>query len=160
MILVSPPYRTNWGCLLADSGTIRREVLDQLRDALVCSYYVRCVSTQRFLADVSVNHSRNRSGKAIDNTQGRASRLSSSGYVRRTTACPGGRNWAAIQPPLQKDDSTLRLAYSALELSPWAMPAHAVGTLDARAEPTWPRPGLFVDRSYVPCAGQRYCAGH
>jgi len=36
------------------------------------------------------------------------------------------------------------------------MPAHAVGTLDARAEPTWPRPGLFVDRSYVPCAGQRY----
>jgi len=26
MILVSPPYRTNWGCLLADSGTIRREV--------------------------------------------------------------------------------------------------------------------------------------
>jgi len=30
------------------------------------------------------------------------------------------------------------------------MPAHAVGTLDARAEPTWPRPGLFVDRSYVP----------
>jgi len=26
-----------------------------------------------------------------------------------------------------------------LELSPWAMPAHAVGTLDARAEPTWPR---------------------
>jgi len=24
--LVSPPYRTNWGCLLADSGTIRREV--------------------------------------------------------------------------------------------------------------------------------------
>jgi len=36
--------------------------------------------------------------------------------------------------------------------------AHAVGTLDARAEPTWPRPGLFVDRSYVPCAGQRYCA--
>jgi len=62
--------------------------------------------------------------------------------------------------PAPKDDSTLRLAYSALELSPWAMPAHAVGTLDARAEPTWPRPGLFVDRSYVPCAGQRYCAGH
>jgi len=33
------------GCLLADSGTIRRKLLDQLRDALVCSYYVRCVST-------------------------------------------------------------------------------------------------------------------
>jgi len=27
-------------------------------------------------------------------------------------------------------------------------------------EPTWPRPRPFVDRSYVPCAGQRYCAGH
>jgi len=35
MILVSPPYRTNWGGLLADSGTIRRKLLDQLRDALV-----------------------------------------------------------------------------------------------------------------------------
>jgi len=45
MILVSPPYRTNWGCLLADSGTIRREVTRPVADALVCSYYVRCVST-------------------------------------------------------------------------------------------------------------------
>jgi len=33
------------GCLLADSGTIAGKLLDQLRDALVCSYYVRCVST-------------------------------------------------------------------------------------------------------------------
>jgi len=46
------------GCLLADSGTIRRKLLDQLRDALVCSYYVRCVSTPEIFADVSVNHSR------------------------------------------------------------------------------------------------------
>jgi len=38
-------YRTNWGCLLADSGTIRREVTRPVADALVCSYYVRCVST-------------------------------------------------------------------------------------------------------------------
>ncbi|CAL8343701.1 unnamed protein product [Arctogadus glacialis] len=55
---------------------------------------------------------------------------------------PGGRNWAAIQPPLQKDDSTLRLAYSALELSPWAMPAHAVGNpgRPGRADVAPPRP--------------------
>jgi len=39
------------------------------------------------------------------------------------------------------------------------MPAHAVGNPGRPAEPTWPRPGLFVDRSYLPCAGQRYCAG-
>jgi len=58
MILVSPPYRTNWGCLLATPARSAGKLLDQLRDALVCSYYVRCVSTQRFLADVSVNHSR------------------------------------------------------------------------------------------------------
>jgi len=32
----------------------------------------------------------------------------------------------------------LRLAYSALELSPWAMRLTLWGTLDARAEPTWP----------------------
>jgi len=31
----SPPYRTNWGCLLADSGTIRRKLLGPVRDALV-----------------------------------------------------------------------------------------------------------------------------
>jgi len=119
------------------------KLLDQLRDALVCSYYVRCVSTQRFLADVSVNHSRTGSGKAIDNTQGRASRLSSSGVpFAGLQPVPGGRNWAAIQPPLQKDDSTLRLAYSALELSPWAMPAHAVGNpgRPGRADVAPPRP--------------------
>jgi len=33
------------------------------------------------------------------------------------------------------------------------------GTLDAGPSDVAP-PGLFVDRSYVPCAGQRYCAGH
>jgi len=30
------------------------------------------------------------------------------------------------------------------------------GNPNARAEPSWPRPGLFVDRSYATCAGQRY----
>jgi len=87
---------TNWG-VFSRLGTIRRKLLDQLRDALVCSYYVRCVSTPEIFGDVSVNHSRT-GGKAIDNTQGRASRLSSSGYRSPDYSCPGGRNWAAIQP--------------------------------------------------------------
>jgi len=60
-------------------------------------------------------------------TPGRASRLTPQGYRSPDYSLSRRRNWAAIQPPLQKDDSTLRLAYSALELSPWAMPAHAVG---------------------------------
>jgi len=86
------------------------------------------------------------------NTQGRASRLSSSGVpVRRTTACPRRPQLAAIQPPLQKDDSNLAPRVSALELSPWACRLTLWGTLDARAEPTWPRPGLFVDRTMYPC---------
>jgi len=127
MILVSPPYRTNWGCLLADSGTIRRKLLDQLRDALVCSYYVRCVSTQRFLADVSVNHSRTGAVKLLITRRTSQSSKLLRGTVRRTTACPRRPQLGCDPAPLQKDDSTLRLAYSALELSPWAMPAHAVG---------------------------------
>jgi len=40
------------------------------------------------------------------------------------------------------------------------MPAHAVGNPDARAEPTWPRPGLFVDRSYVPVLASATARGH
>jgi len=131
------------------------------RDALVCSYYVRCVSTQRFLADVSVNHSRTGAVKAIDNTQGRASRLSSSGVpFAGLQPVPGGRNWAAIQPPAPKDDSTLRLAYSALELSPWAMPAHAVGNpgRPGRADVAPPRP--FRRSQLCTLCWQRYCAGH
>jgi len=68
--------------------------------------------------DVSVNHSRTER-KAIDNTQGRASRLSSSGVRSPDYSLSRRPQLAAIQPPLQKDDSTLRLAYSALELSPW-----------------------------------------
>jgi len=73
-----------------------------------------------FWRTFSVNHSRTGAVKLLINTQGRASRLSSSGVpFAGLQPVPGGRNWAAIQPPLQKDDSTLRLAYSALELSPW-----------------------------------------
>jgi len=74
---------------------------------------------------------------------------------------PAGRNWAAIQPPLQKDDSTLRLAYSALELSPWAMQATAARCGEPwtpGAEPTWPAQAFSSIVANVPCAGQRYCA--
>jgi len=97
--LVSPPYRTNWVVSFKpNSGTIRRKLLDQLRDALVCSYYVRCVSTQRFLADVSVNHSRTGAVKLLITRRTSQSSKLLRGTVRRTTACPRGRNWAAIQP--------------------------------------------------------------
>jgi len=108
-------------------GTIRREVTRPVAGRLICSYYVRCVAPRDFLADGSVNHSRT-GAVSIDKRAGtsQSSKLLR-GTVRRTTSLSRGRNWAAIQPPLQKDDSTLRLAYSALELSPWAMPAHAVG---------------------------------
>jgi len=138
MILVSPPYRTNWGCLLADSGTIAGKLLDQLRDALVCSYYVRCVSTQRFLADVSVNHSRTGAVKLLITR-----RTSQSSKLLRVPFAglqpvPGGRNWLRSSP---RSKRMTRLAPRVLcsRAVSVAMPAHAVGTLDARAEPTWPR---------------------
>jgi len=142
MILVSPPYRTNWGCLLADSGTIRREVTRPVRDALVCSYYVRCVSTPEILADVSVNHSRTGAVKLLITRRDEPSSKLLRGTVRRTTACPRRPQLGCDPAPLQKDDSTLRLAYSALELSPWAMPAHAVGNpgRPGRADVAPPRP--------------------
>jgi len=76
MILVC--HLSHDGVSFADSARSRK-LLDSA-DALVCSYYVRCVSTQRFLADVSVNHSRT-GAVSYWYTQGRASRLSSSGYV-------------------------------------------------------------------------------
>jgi len=76
------------GCLLADSGTIRREVTRPVADALVCSYYVRCVSTQRFLADVSVNHSRTGAVKLLITRRTSQSSKLLRGTVRRTTACP------------------------------------------------------------------------
>jgi len=86
------------GCLLADSGTIRREVIDQLRDALVCSYYVRCVSTQRFLADVSVNHSRTGAVKLLITRRTSQSSKLLRGTVRRTTACPGAATGLRSSP--------------------------------------------------------------
>jgi len=137
--------------------TTAGKLLDQLRDALVCSYYVRCVSTQRFLADVSVNHSRNGAVKLlITRRDSQSSKLS--GYVRRTTACPGGRNWAAIQPRSKRMTRLLAPRVLALELSRGQC-GHAVGNPGRRAEPTWPaRP--FRRSQLCTCAGQRYCAGH
>jgi len=82
------------------------------------------------LADVSVNHSRTGAVKLLIH----AGTSQSSKLLRVPFAGlqPVPRPQLGCDPaPLQKDDSTLRLAYSALELSPWAMPAHAVGTLDA-----------------------------
>jgi len=122
----------------SDSGTIRREVTRQLRDALVCSYYVRCVSTQRFLADVSVNHSRTGAVKLLITR-----RTSQSSKLLRVPFAglqpvPGGRNWAAIQPRskrMTRPCASRTLLSSCLRgqcrLTLW-------GTLDARAEPTGP----------------------
>jgi len=45
------------GCLLADSGTIRREVTRPVAGRLVCSYYVRCVTPRDFGGRFG-NHSR------------------------------------------------------------------------------------------------------
>jgi len=138
MILVSPPYRTNWGCLLADSGTIRREVTRPVAGRLVCSYYVRCVSTPEILADVSVNHSRTGAVKLLITR-----RTSQSSKLLRVPFAglqpvPGGRNWAAIQPRskrMTRPCASRTLLSSCLRgqcrLTLW-------GTLDARAEPTWP----------------------
>jgi len=80
------------------------------------------------LADVSVNHSRTGAVKLLITRRDEQSSKLLRGTVRRTTACPGGRNWAAIQPPLQKDDSTLRLATLLSSCLRGPMPAHAVGT--------------------------------
>jgi len=77
--------------------TIRREVTRPVADALVCSYYVRCVSTPEILADVSVNHSRTGAVKLlITRRTSQSSKLS--GVPFADYSCPGGRNWAAIQP--------------------------------------------------------------
>jgi len=129
MILVSPPYRTNWGCLLADSGTIRREVTRPVagRPSMFVLRSMR-KAPRDFGVTFSVNHSRTGAVKLFDNTQGRASRLSSSGVpFAGLQPVPGGRNWAATSPRSKRMTRPCASRYSALELSPWAMPAHAVG---------------------------------
>jgi len=72
------------------------EVTRPVADALVCSYYVRCVSTQRFLADVSVNHSRTGAVKLLITRRDEpSSKLS--GYRSPDYSCPG-RNWLRSSP--------------------------------------------------------------
>jgi len=124
---------------------------------LVCSYYVRCVSTPEILADVSVNHSRTGAVKLLITRRDEpSSKLS--GYRSPDYSLSRRPQLAAIQP---RSKRMTRLAPRVLcsRAVSVAMPAPLWGTWTP-AEPTWPRPGLFVDRSYVPCAGQRYCAGH
>jgi len=72
------------------------------------------------LADVSVNHSRTGAVKLLINAGTSQSSKLLRGTVRRTTACPRRPQLGCDPAPAPKDDSTLRLAYSALELSPWA----------------------------------------
>jgi len=132
--------------------------LDQLRDALVCSYYVRCVSTPRdFWRTFSVNHSRTGAGVELryDNTQGRASRLSvPQGYRSPDYSLSPGRHATglAIQAPRSK--RMTRPCASRTLLSSCLrglMPAHAVGNPGAPGPSRrGPAQGLFVDRSYVP----------
>jgi len=111
------------------------------------------------LADVSVNHSRTGAVKLLITRRTSQSSKLLRGTVRRTTACPGGRNWAAIQP---RSKRMTRPCASRTLLSSCLR-----GQCRSRCGEPWTpgradvaRPGLFVDRSYVPCAGQRYCAGH
>jgi len=119
-----------------------------LRDALVCSYYVRCVSTPEiFWADVSVNHSRNRSGKAIDNTQGtsQSSKLLRGYRFAGTTACPRRPQTGLRSSPRSKrmtrPCASRTLLSSCLRgqcrLTLWGKP------WTPGAEPTWPPPRPF-----------------
>jgi len=117
---------------------------------------------QRFLADVSVNHSRTGAVKLLITRRDEPVSKLPQGTVRRTTACPRRPQLGCDPAPAPKGDSTLRLAYSALELFSGAMPAHAVGEnpgRPGRADVAPPRP-FFVDRSYVPCAGPALLRGH
>jgi len=147
------------GCLLADSGTTAGSYSTVAGTPSMFVLRSMRKHPRDFWRTFPVNHSRT-GAVSYDNTQGRASRLSSQGYVRRLQPVPGGRNWAAIQPPLQRMTRPCASPYSALELSPWAMPAHRCG------EPWTPGPSRrapprpFRRSQLCTCAGQRYCAGH
>jgi len=81
------------GCLLADSGTIAGSY-STVADALVCSYYVRCVSTQRFWRTFVIIVER---AVKLLITRRTSQSSKSSGTVRRTTACPAPQ-LGSIQP--------------------------------------------------------------
>jgi len=112
-----------------------------------------------FLADVSVNHSRTGGGKAIDNTQGRASRLSSSGvpFARTNSLSPAAATGLRSSPPLQRMTSHLAprvLCFSSCSVGQCRLTLW--GTLDAPglADVAPPRP--FVrSQLCTPVHGQR-----
>jgi len=100
-------------------------------------------------------------------------KLTSRGTGSRTTACPPRPQLAAItlgpepcaSASPKEDDRPyaprVTLRHRAV-LCRVAMPGltHVGNPGARRAEPTWgPARPFRPDRSYVPCAGQRYCAG-
>jgi len=147
-----------------------KPVCGNVPSIFVLAFEWRSKHPQRFWRTFSVNIVERGVGKAnliTKHRRERAGRLKApQGY--RSPAMQNGlspaahANWAAIQPPLQRNDSTFFAprVLAALGASPWAISAaHAVGeTRDARAEPTWPRPRhLFssIAAKMYPCAGQR-----
>jgi len=134
-----------------------RKLLDQLRDALVCSYYVRCVSTQRFLADVSVNHSRTGAVKLlITRRTSQSSKLLR--YRSPDYSLSRGRNWAAIQPPLQRMTrpcASRTLLSSCLRGNAGSRCGNP-GRPASRRGPARP----FRRSQLCTLCCQRYCAGH
>jgi len=131
MILVSPPYRTNWGCLF--SRTPARSPGSYSTSCGTPSMFVlRSMRKHpRDLAEFSVNVIVNRSGKAIDTRRDEPSSKLLRGYrIAGLQPVPGGRNWAAIQPPPKRMTRPLRLAYSALE-------AVSVGNAGSRCGEPW-----------------------
>jgi len=137
MILVSPPYRTNWGCLLARLRHDPPGVYSTSWGRPSMFVLRRCVSTPEIFGGRFGKIIVEPDGKAIDNTQGRSqSSKLLRGTVRRTTALsPAAGTGLRSSPRSKRMTRPCGLAYSALELFRGAMPAHAGwGTLDARAE--------------------------
>jgi len=106
---------TNWGCLLADSGTIRRgSYSTSCGTPYVCSYYGRCVSTPRdfwrtlsgkIIVDTGAD-------KAIDTHAGtsQSSKRPQGGpFAGLTSLSPAAAQLGCDPAPAPKgDDSTLR----------------------------------------------------
>jgi len=145
-------YRTNWGCLLADSGTIAGSYSTVAgRPSMFVLRSMR--KHPEILADVSVNHSRTGAVKLLI-TRRTSQSSSSSGYRSPTTACPGGRNWAAIQPRSKRMTRPCARVLCSRAVS-WAMPV----TLWEPWTPgraTWPASFSSIAAMYL--SGQRYCA--
>jgi len=123
-----------------------------------CGRPSMCITSMRKhprdFCDVSVNHSRTER-KAIDNTQGRASRLSSSGVpFAGLQPSPAAALGLRFSPRSEKDDSTCPRRTRALELSPCNAGSRC-GTLERRAEPRAP-PEVSSIAAMYPVAGQRY----